>query len=223
MNAAATWTLQVEEWAQAAVLPEQEWSRITINDVQAYAEESIRAVKDWLIAVLDEADMYLNQALGVIASQAAAQGEMADNFQEKLNDAWSCSDTLHQQMKSLERKVDTSQKKIARMPAWQEHAVTEAVKAYTAEQGNSGLTLKLKKKGVVPDFICTLIRDLVQLGLKVDQVNEVITAISQATRMTVKGSFSERSVSWMVIEGGRASPAQIADTIARAKSTCYLH
>ncbi|OJT11000.1 hypothetical protein TRAPUB_12483, partial [Trametes pubescens] len=220
VDAATVRALQVEEWAQAAALQEQERSRVAIDDMQAYAEESIRAVEDRLIAALNEADMYLDQASEVIASQAAAQGEMAEDFREKLDGARSCSDTLRQQMKSLERKVDASRKKIARMPAQQERAVTEAVEAYAAEQASegNGLTLKLKEKGVVPDSIRALVRDLVQLGLKVDQVNGAITAISRAAGTTVKGSFSERSVGRMVIEGGLAAQAQIADAIARAKS-----
>lgn len=158
--------------------------------MQTYAEESIRAVEDRLTAVLDEADMYLDQASEPIASQVAAQGKMAEDFWEKLDGAQSCSDTLRQQMKSLERKADASQKKIARMPAQQERAIAEAIKAYAASGGN-GLTLKLKEKGVIPDSVCALVHDLVQLGLKVDQVNGAITVISPAAGTTVKGSFSE--------------------------------
>ncbi|EIW58834.1 uncharacterized protein TRAVEDRAFT_101714, partial [Trametes versicolor FP-101664 SS1] len=68
----------------------------------------------------------------------------------------------------------------------------------------------VKEKGVVPDATRCLVRDMIELGLKVDQVKGAIHAVTRAVGATVEGDISSRTVRRIVLEGLVASRVQIA-------------
>ncbi|KAI0819624.1 hypothetical protein BC628DRAFT_1332523 [Trametes gibbosa] len=74
---------------------------------------------------------------------------------------------------------------------------------------NEKPALVLKEKGVVPDSTRALIRDMIALGLKVDQVKGAIDAVAQAVGATVEGDVSNCSVRRITLEGLVASHMQI--------------
>ncbi|KAH9857367.1 hypothetical protein C2E23DRAFT_720354 [Lenzites betulinus] len=95
-----------------------------------------------------------------------------------------------------------------------QHQKARAVEvAESATQAATSLekpTLVIKAKGVIPDTTRTLIRDMIALGLKVDQVTGVMNAVAQASGVTVEGEVSNRSIRRITLEGLVASRCQIA-------------
>ncbi|RDX46785.1 hypothetical protein OH76DRAFT_1442708 [Lentinus brumalis] len=108
--------------------------------------------------------------------------------------------------------------KVSRFPEQRARAEESAKAAGAAEYVRANATLNLKEHGLVPEPVRALVRDLVELGLKVNQINGAISAVAQATGTAVAGSLSARSIGRFVREGGVAAAMQIVDEIRTAQS-----
>ncbi|OSC96596.1 hypothetical protein PYCCODRAFT_1378837 [Trametes coccinea BRFM310] len=98
-----------------------------------------------------------------------------------------------------------------------ERAVAQAHTAAAATaHGQHSLTLK--HKGVIPESVRSLVRDLIALGVKVSQVKSTITTIAEAAGMVVEGTISDRSVARAMGEGYLAAMMQIVEEVEGADS-----
>ncbi|KAF8151571.1 hypothetical protein B0H34DRAFT_664489 [Crassisporium funariophilum] len=95
-----------------------------------------------------------------------------------------------------------------------------------AEASLSGLTdivtstphIQLKEKGAFTEATRELVRELVNRGLPVDQVNGAIQAMSAHNGLERQDTISTRSIGRIILEGGIAAQMQIIDEVNHAES-----
>jgi hypothetical protein len=82
---------------------------------------------------------------------------------------------------------------------------------------------QLKEKGVIRDGTRHIVRDLVQLGVPMENVSSALEAVAQGLGMKVKGHVSTRSVGRIVLEGGVAAKLQLVHEIEQAEGVFLFH
>ncbi|TBU27031.1 hypothetical protein BD311DRAFT_789384 [Dichomitus squalens] len=108
-------------------------------------------------------------------------------------------------------------RRIERFPGQKARAIDKAVEAATENTNfDAPVVLKFKVNGVVPEHIRALVRDLVGLGLKVNQVKKAITQMATAAGLTVEGNMSERTGGRVVKEGGIMAQMQVVEELQSA-------
>jgi hypothetical protein len=105
----------------------------------------------------------------------------------------------------LDRKADAHRKMVARFASRKKLAIEQAV--------HEAHTVYLKKGKTVSDHTRETIRELVASGVPVKQVGPTIDIVSRGLGVETKGSFSVRTSSRAVGEGGVASRWQLAHEI----------
>lgn len=209
--------------ARARAGAAEEHVRKVADDAQACEQElqeALTAVEERMGYALAELRADLDHANHLLASRQDIEDGIREDFQTRLDDAIHSSETLRKRSEVLRRKNDSLRKKVERFPEQQARAVGAALEAAHAATVSSH-TLKLKAKGIIPDSARALIRDLITLGVKVNQVGGIITTMAQASGVAVEGDISERSVSRIVGEGYLAAMMQIVEDVDRADGGLY--
>jgi hypothetical protein len=80
---------------------------------------------------------------------------------------------------------------------------------------------QLKEKGVIREETRHIVRELVQLGVPMENVSNTLEAVAQGLGVGIKGHISTRSVGRIVLEGGVAAKLQLVHEIEQAQSA-YL-
>ena len=108
---------------------------------------------------------------------------------------------------------DALRKARERAPKQKSRAVDKEVK--------KSKTFHLKEKGTVPDRLRETVCDLVQLGVPVDHVESVISAVNESHGVSTKGNMSCRTASRIILEGGVTSKLQVVEEtlVADGKSS----
>lgn len=184
----------------------------------AEAEDMAQDVEERLLFALEETENYLDQAHQLITGRSEYEVQLTADLQKQLAEAVSQSDTLRERVTTLRNENKALRQKVSRFPEQKTRAQENAAKAVAADFTSVHATLHLKEKGVVPEPVRVLVRDLVELGLKVNQVNGAIALVARATGNAVAGRLSERSIGRFVREGGVAAAMQIVDEIQTAQS-----
>ena len=181
---------------------------------------ALQEVEAQFLEALEEAETFLKEAhqLGTLHS------ERERDLTEQLNDALEYSGGLRERVACLRKENKALRMRTSRFEDRKARAVESATQAAIAEAHLSKpSTLKLKEKGIIPEPIRALARDLVELGLKLSQVQEVIAAVAQTMGGSVVGKLSPRSVGRFVREGGVAAAMQIVEDIRAARSKHFLY
>lgn len=181
------------------------------------AEEELRSSSETvsrLETALSETDLFLQQAQAMARLSEQSNGEL----QGKLDEVTHQATYLRSRTCALYKRNDALRKKVERHPASQARAVSKALEAAADTMAASHEpAFALKHKGVVPDSVRELVRDLVVLGVNIARVNKVVTTVASAGGLTVNGSFSTRTASRAVGEAGIASAMQAVEEIRDAE------
>jgi hypothetical protein len=78
-----------------------------------------------------------------------------------------------------------------------------------------------KKKGVIGDETRQIVRDLVQLGVPMENVSNTLETVARGLGVGIKGHISMHSVGRIVLEGGVAAKLQLVHEIENTQSA-YL-
>ncbi|KIJ31792.1 hypothetical protein M422DRAFT_266547 [Sphaerobolus stellatus SS14] len=90
------------------------------------------------------------------------------------------------------------------------------------KDGNAiGPRFSLKEKGVVPDNVQALIRDLMAHGVTPEQVFPVIQLVTGASGVRLEGTVSGRTVTRIAIEGGVADDLMVIEAVKNARGITY--
>ena len=119
-----------------------------------------------------------------------------------------------------QNKVLVKEQKVLRLcdsqaPVQKAKAIEKAVAKATISQSSG---THLKEKGVVSDPSRAMVRNLVQLGVPVANVEGAINAVSEQLGVSVQDSLSARTVSRIVLEGGVAAKLQLVHEIQQTDS-----
>jgi hypothetical protein len=79
----------------------------------------------------------------------------------------------------------------------------------------------LKENGVFTEDTRTMTRELVKLGVPMEQVGNAVEAVAKGVRVNVKGHISTRSVGRVTLEGGLAAQLQLVHEIENAPGGLY--
>ena len=74
----------------------------------------------------------------------------------------------------------------------------------------------LKEKGIFTEQARTMTRELVKVGVPMEQVGSAVKAVAQGFGVNVKGHISARSVGRITLEGGLAAQLQLVHEIEHA-------
>jgi hypothetical protein len=77
---------------------------------------------------------------------------------------------------------------------------------------------QLKEKGVIGEETRRIVRDLVQLGVPMENVSNTLETVAQGLGVEIKGHISMRSVGRIVLEGGVAAKLQLVHEIENTQS-----
>jgi hypothetical protein len=97
-------------------------------------------------------------------------------------------------------------------------AVEKAIKKTNA----GACSYHFKKGGVVTESSRAMVHNLVQFGVPVEHVSDMIRAVTECLGITTEDDISLRSIGRMVLEGGIMSQVQVAEEIHVAKSRSEL-
>ncbi|KAL7282534.1 hypothetical protein ACG7TL_004005 [Trametes sanguinea] len=196
---------------------EREQSAMDRARTEALAKEAQAEVEARLHAAMEEADTYLDHARHVIAAQTPTEDdrELTGRLRKQLEQAINSANRLREQTASLRKQNKALRARVDRASAQKERAVNKALAE--AASSTERPSLVLKEGGVVPDATRSLVRDMIELGLKVDQVKGAMHAVTCAVGAEVEGDISSRSVRRIVLEGLVASRVQIGMESKAAK------
>jgi hypothetical protein len=175
---------------------------------QLSAAQSESAVK------LEQAAVTNNQLATIIESAE----ELAHLQATELSDTRDLLSQAETHTKGLNKKINKLRMRSDRAADSKAKAVEKAV----SQVSTATHTYNLKQKGAVTDEARSMVRDLVQLGVPVENVNNVVHVVSEPLGVTVCGDISKRTVSRAVLEGGIAAKIQIAHEAHNAKSGLFL-
>ena len=77
----------------------------------------------------------------------------------------------------------------------------------------------MKEKGVVPNNVWALIRDLMAHGVTPEQVCPVMQLVTEASRMRLEGTVSGRTATHIAIEGGVVDDLMVVEAVKNARGT----
>lgn len=118
---------------------------------------------------------------------------------------------------TLERNKNALRMQATRAPAKQARAVNAAVEKTVLQEHSVNCVIHLKEKGVIPDNVRAMVRDLVSGGISAQQLPQAIHTFAAHNNMSVEGSIDKRSVGRIMLEGGIASRIQVAEMMSQTK------
>ncbi|RDX39560.1 hypothetical protein OH76DRAFT_1523256 [Lentinus brumalis] len=172
--------------------------------MEARVQAVVNALETEMQAVMDEVDVCLADAQEWVTGQSEKTAALRDQVRE-LQDRIS---VLARDNCALRKRI---QRRDARLAASSSGSASQPVETQMH-------TLQLKARGgVIPEPVRDLVRELVALGLKVDQVQTAILAVAATVGISVEGSISARSISRIMSEAYVAEQMQIAEGIHTTK------
>jgi len=158
-----------------------------------------KAAKEKALVALAESEQ---SRAGTLSRLATAKGHI-EKLATDLNECRERNSAFKKASKALKMRV-------ARIPEQRSRA---AEKAQRATQ-----TFKLKKKGVIPNNIRSMITKLTHHGVPTENVNAVIQTVAEGAEMTVDGSVHCRTTSRIISEVGIAANLQFAEAVSNSSS-----
>ncbi|KAG1722699.1 hypothetical protein EDB19DRAFT_1834886 [Suillus lakei] len=132
---------------------------------------------------------------------------VAKKTQEHLNNAMQSISHLHHKNKSLTKQNHALIIRVTHASAAKTRANEKARDILATEAAS---TFSLKEKDLVAN-----------LDIPLRSINATINVVVEALGVEVEGDVSQRSIHWMVIEGGIAAETQLVDEITRARGILH--
>lgn len=136
-----------------------------------------------------------------VAGDLADAHDELDEVQKGFDQLKECNNTLKHEKAALKKQKQ-------RVPT----RIALAVKKETTKV----TTCSLREQGIISEPCREMIRDLVENGVPVDRVNDVIHSVCDSFSIIVPDKVSPRSVSRIVLEGGFAAKMQLVHEIINA-------
>ena len=183
--------------------------------LRANAAEGDARMAEATIVELREALQEAEQFLDHARAMAASQGLAAEELQCQLDDALRSANKLRARTSDFQKQNEALRKRVERFPSQRQRAIEKAVDTAT-EAATHENVFHLKEKGIVPESVRELLRDLITLGVKVCHVNDVIKLVGEAAGLTVKGSVSSRTAGRTIGEAWLAHMMQTVEVVGSA-------
>jgi chromosome segregation ATPase len=150
--------------------------------------------------------------------------EVVEKVEGDLEKAKEENDMLSGVVERMQKEQDVQNIKISRLAKQKRSLQAKATRAKlsnekaldriseASQQSNDAtITRHLKENGIVTDDTREMIRDLVECNIPVKYVGKAIGIVADHLGLRVEDTFSERTVSRAVLEGGVAATLQVVE------------
>lgn len=183
-------------------------------EIEERVEAAVLELEGQMDAALDEVEHSLGHAQDRLKLHERYAGEMEQYAGARERE----TQELQDQVSELVRQNRILRKRVERRDAHQRGC------ARAAQKRCQPAAFRLKGRGgVIPMSVRNLVRELILLGLKVDQVSGAIHTVGDALGVPIEGSISKRSIGRCMTELLVAGKMQIAENVHLSDSECLWY
>lgn len=168
---------------------------------------------------LQEAHSATTEQVSIEQDKTRATEEIMDGALRDLSAVTERYDVLAEHHKTLRKEKERLRARDRRASDRQENAVA------TVQQSRREAPVYALKdlNGIVPDATRSYVQDLVGRGIAVDSVYDTIVTSASHLGVAIHGSISTRTISRIVLEGGKAAKAKLASELATTSGIQVSH
>lgn len=167
--------------------------------------------------VLQEENAHLGQQRDMEQLRAQNTEEHIHSLEEEIARLSKLNAKSKSKIEEMGKELKRLRMRDLRAPEQGARAVQKAVDKAVVQERSQSHTIKLKEKGVIPDAVRAMIRDLAQAGAKQDAIMKILKIVAEHINLDIEGSFSPRAVGRIILEGGVAAKMQVASMMAGAE------